>query len=407
MQHIIEGDKKNFRKNLVNNNGSSLFLVLVMIIILSMLGITSISKSSRDIKISSNYKKSIQAMYIAEAGIESAMAEITLSPLNETLDGVDDSKGYSSVDEDNGILSFGPNVAFGGGHFNVKVTDNDDGDSDPWTDNDCMAIVTSTGTASDLSRKKIEVIFKQVKSGGTELNAAVMANGPVETSGTLIIDGREHDLDGNLDGTGSDGVYAISTKSTYSRAGNSRIGGVDVSGIPHAPSKIDTIIPYVIESNSTSWTKPVTPEDVLNIEEPDGLKVIAKSGKNGSQYTTDPTTLTYPLSGVTYVELPIGGAWTAPAFQASTGILIVHNDSTDAILLNTNSGSFCGIMIVDDLVHEHTTIVGCLVVLSENPSSGNVLGNGSGDILYSSYAISEAVASVNRFLQVVSWREVF
>jgi hypothetical protein len=48
---------------------------------------------------------------------------------------------------------------------------------------------------------------------------------------------------------------------------------------------------------------------------------MAQSGKNGGQYTTNPGTLTFPLAGVTYVELPNGGLWQSIDFQNSSGVL--------------------------------------------------------------------------------------
>ncbi len=45
------------------------------------------------------------------------------------------------------------------------------------------------------------------------------------------------------------------------------------------------------------------------------LKSYAQSGSGGSQYVTNPSSLTYPLTGVTYVE--ISGTWNSANITGS------------------------------------------------------------------------------------------
>ena len=127
------------------------------------------------------------------------------------------------------------------------------------------------------------------------------------------------------------------------------------------------------------------------------LKSIAISGLNGSQYVTDPSTLSHPLSGVTYVELtdvlPFN-KWEDADISGS-GILVVHNTSTNARIKNMEAGIFKGMVIVDDLVHVHSTVIGAIILLTPNPSSGNTIGNSSGLILYSTEAIRFALSQTN------------
>ncbi|MFQ5989889.1 MAG: hypothetical protein ACE5K9_08240 [Candidatus Methylomirabilales bacterium] len=51
---------------------------------------------------------------------------------------------------------------------------------------------------------------------------------------------------------------------------------------------------------------------------------------------------------------------------------------------------FKGLLIADDIVHIHSRIIGAVVSLTLGPSSGNVLGNGSGEVLYSNEALANA-----------------
>ena len=75
--------------------------------------------------------------------------------------------------------------------------------------------------------------------------------------------------------------------------------------------------------------------------------------------------------------------------DGSEGIVVVHNDAKNAVMKNLNSGTFRGLIIVDDIVHIHAEIIGAVIVLSPTPAGGNCIGNGSGEVLYSSMTIQD------------------
>lgn len=226
------------------------------------------------------------------------------------------------------------------------------------------------------------------------IKAAASTNNSVETSGTLIIDGRNHDLNGNV--IPGSGTYAIWTTSVYRRSGNSKIGGT-FSSTDYEPANPgnDNI---KAENQAYTGGYPDSPDKVFGGESngyPEGtLKAFAQSGISGSQYLTDPNNLNYPLKGITYVELPSGGTWQGMSIDGS-GVLIVHNSSLNAIMKNLNSGTFKGLIIADDVVHINTSIIGALVALTPNPSSGNCIGNGNGKILFSDEAIKSGTSITN------------
>ena len=153
--------------------------------------------------------------------------------------------------------------------------------------------------------------------------------------------------------------------------------------------------PNIIAENQT-WPggiTPTTPEQIItNLPNGFSLKEYAQSGTGGSQYVTDPSLLFYPLKGITYVELPSGGSWTSSDIQGS-GILIVHNDNVNAIMQNTKN-TFIGLIICDDIIHLQSDIIGAVVSLTQNPSSGNTVGNSSGSILYSKQVLDKALMSL-------------
>ena len=55
-----------------DEKGMSLIVVLALIAILTLAGTTAVITTTTDIKISGNYKTSVQSFYTAEAGIERA-----------------------------------------------------------------------------------------------------------------------------------------------------------------------------------------------------------------------------------------------------------------------------------------------------------------------------------------------
>lgn len=248
------------------------------------------------------------------------------------------------------------------------------------------------------------------------IKGAISTNNPINTLGTLVVDGRNHDLSGNV--IAGTGTYGIWTTNPFVRSGNSKIGGTDSSGTDHTPKK-NYDSSAVAENQPFPGGYPDTPDSVFggtpNGYPPGKLKAIAKTGALGSQYVTDPADLSYPLAGVTYVNLPAGGSWI-DANITGGGILIVHNPALDAIVKSISSGPFKGILIADDLDKIHIDIIGAVVVLIPNPPSGNTIGNGSGSVLYSSDAIAGVTSDaapgfVDRYgfnrrrMPVVHWDE--
>jgi hypothetical protein len=261
-----------------------------------------------------------------------------------------------------------------------------------------------TGT---LARAETSIVYTpQWYIPGTT-KAAVTTNNQVQTIGTIAIDGRNHSKTGAL--IASTGTYGIWTTQTYSQAGNSTIGGT-YNGIDYPPANPGDPNSY---AQNQTWPGgyPGSPDSILGGPEmgfPEGfLKAVAQSGYNGSQYVTNPATLTYPLQGITYVELPSAATWQSMDITGS-GILIVHNTDKNAIMKNLNSGTFVGLMVVDDLVHFHgATLIGAAVCLSPNPSEGNCIGNSQGNILYSNEAIGLATVQPPRAsdANVLAWWE--
>jgi len=383
------------KKRLKNETGLVLVTVMLLISILLLIGMSSVMSANTELKIASNFKTATQAFYVAEAGIERTSVYLnTVTDIDSVLT--------------TGTL-YGGSQSLGAGAYSVVIANNASDAGGATHDTDGRVVVTSTGSITGGSKRILEVVFYKPSVNPPGIRGAVTANFNVGTLGTMIVDGRDHDIDGNLTG-GSTSMLGISSGGAITEGGNSKIGGEAADGTLTAPTKEGSFGPPATgwaascEQNAT-WTKPLSPDAALGW--PEGtLKKIAQRGTGGSQYVTDPTTLTLPFSGVTYVELPSGTAWEAVDVGNSTGILIVHNSDLNAQMVNVNAGTFKGIVIVDDLVHVHNTIIGAAVNLTTNPSLGNCIGNGTGSVLFSKTAVDNALNAVAQWT-MISWRDEY
>ncbi|MDP3149194.1 MAG: hypothetical protein Q8N83_08720 [Ignavibacteria bacterium] len=275
--------------------------------------------------------------------------------------------------------------------------DGDHDDSDDPSDGDTVKIVVSATVSNSTKTQTTYVAITPPTSTTppTAIQGGLSCRNAVSTTGNIQIDGRNHDLNGNF--IAGSGTYGIWTTSTISQGGSSDFGGT-YSGTDYAPSRPANSHAIKASGSYPSGSFPDTPDKVFGGSAAgftEGtLKNLALSGANGSQYVTNPSSLSSPFSGVTYVELDSGSTWQKMNITG-TGVLIVHNAAGNAIMKNLNSGKFKGIIIADDIIHVHTDIIGAVIGLSASPSEGNFLGNGSGSIKYSLEAITQAVTAVS------------
>lgn len=264
--------------------------------------------------------------------------------------------------------------------------------------------VVATGTYEQTARS-VEVMVELYPK---HLRGAITTKPDVQTLGILDVDGRDYDENENI--IPNQGGPAIVSENTITRGGNSRYGGTNESGQDFAPST--SFDPSLIEQNvSFDGGFPASPDAVVGVD--DGtLKAIAQSGIGGSQYATNPSNIQIPLKGVTYLELPDNGTWTSPNFTYcscgfdynSFGILVVHNANKNARLKDMR-GSFYGIIIADDVDKIHGKVTGNVTVIGDH-ARGNCIGNGTGDVHYSSYYLMQAFSHLSSSQpRVVSWWE--
>ncbi len=257
-------------------------------------------------------------------------------------------------------------------------------------------------------KKKITVYTKPLNPPVINSPGAFSSNNNILSLGNIILDGRDHTADGTL--IPGEGTYGIWTTKTFTQGGSSEIGGTNL-GVDYIPSL--PADPSIIAENQT-WPggiTPTTPEQVFtNLPNGFSFKELAQSGDGGSQYVTDPKNLTFPLSGVTYVELHDTATWKGDI--TGSGIIIVHNDSVNALMQNIQN-DFTGLIIADDIMHLHCNLIGAIVSLTKNPAAGNTMGNSSFSILYSKQVLDNVLLQLrprnygfgNNRLYVKHWFE--
>ncbi len=289
-----------------------------------------------------------QAFYAAEAGIDQKIVQLTTGNATANIAGTLSANQYT-------------------GTFQVTCA--------PCTlaNNEQL---TSTGTVTVSGTNYTRVVRVTVrKSPVFNSTAAVAISGVASTNGNITVDGRDHDANGNL--TGAPGLPGISTSSgTFNQGGSSAVGG---NGI--APAQPANPATYLLNAPAL----PATPEGILGVG----------SGDLDAYKTSTP-----PATPFTNQIVYLTTSWNAPNFNGSSGILIVHNSASTAVLQNVHGG-FKGLVITDDIVHINgdANILGAIVGMK---TGGVTLGNGAGVVNYSSAVVSNLPLV---HYSVVSWED--
>ena len=322
-----------------NEKGMVLIWFYFLIVILMITSGAVFGLSFQEARLTSIEQDRTKAFYLAEAALDQKLDEMRNSDLND----------IGSTD-------------FGDGSF---TADYDSGTKK----------ITATGTVNGTTATVVAVVSKTIPPG---VKGAISAVGSITFSGNINVDGRDYDPSGNL--TGDAGSYGASSGGTITQSGSCTIGGNGIA--PAHPANSATI-----EQNSGySYT---TPESVLG---------LSSGSLDQYKHSTAPT---LPMSGIYYYT---GSLLDAPDFgdedSPSTGILILHN-STGSSQLKNMHGYFKGLIITDDLVHINgdAVVLGGVVL---QKSTGNTVGNGAADVLYSSSVLSNLDTGD---YSIVSWED--
>lgn len=357
---------------MIHNQKGMVMVVVLMVTTLLMVMIGhGLLMSRLELKKTVNLKQNVQALYFAEMAAHYATVALA----------------FTSA----GVIVADTTSILGAHSTGQVVITPDGGDPD-------LATIDSTATYFS-SKEHVRIGVKRTFPVFPGIRGALTTNGPTLTNGTINIDGRDHTIDGDL--IPNSGGPGLVTGDRYNQDGDSTVGGTFDGTDYDLSSPAD---PNVVQEGVEGLG--LTPDAVVGLYE-GTLKNISKSGVAGSQYVTDPAELVWPLSGITYIELPTDDPWWIVAgdtiFDGGTGIVVVHNPETGAIVKNMNQGTFKGLIIADDIVHIHMEIIGAVVSLTPDPSLGNSIGNGTGNILFSTAALSGFDFAIQ--VTQISWLE--
>ena len=172
--------------NIKNKDGMALLITLLMVMVLSTVGMTSLLVSATDSNIAANYKKQAQAFNIAEAGIQKAVATIK----NDVLWRGDE---VSNPQTSTSTLSVGGTT----GTFTVTISDSTDDSNGAYDSLIPAGYVKLVSDASlGNSSQSIEVLARLTPDDSSTANsptAAVLTTGPNTGSGGHVVNGYDND----------------------------------------------------------------------------------------------------------------------------------------------------------------------------------------------------------------------
>ncbi|MBI4115101.1 MAG: hypothetical protein HY447_00840 [Candidatus Omnitrophica bacterium] len=354
------------------------FMLLAVVLIIGVASFYAFAFA--DFRASLRNEWMTQAMYVAEAGIDQKLVQLAAGNNSNVTGNLNFDVGgnhQGSYSVFYGVVATDPDT---GGNVAVNPVDNSEEAVSGYAVGDEVIISTGTVTLNGTQVAQRELRATVQSSPLIAPRGAVVAKGNAQTYGSITIDGRNHDINGNLI-VGDPGVFGVSATGTFSLQGASEVGGNGIAptGNPGNPATYEVNAPDL----------PSTPEEIL------GLSQGALD-----QYKTS-TPPSGAFSGIVYLTTN----WDAADLSGSSGILIVHNDAGDATLSNihANTGIFKGLIIMDrlDKINGNGTFLGAVYTLNAGGDLTKI-GNGNADIKYSS-AVLAGLPLVN--YRVTSWED--
>jgi len=378
MKHLLE-----------DSHGMAMIIIVFIVSILLTLTGASLLFSQMELKKTSNYRTGTSAFHTADAGIESAKAEVSSKSFDAVLAGADGNKSNTS---DNGILSFGTSVSFNGGTYEVRVTDNDDGDGDAWHDTDGKVYITSTGRSSGSTR----VVKILVSRANLNFNAAV----------TVIDEKCETEQGGSASVTGLDYTYNPSQQNNPIRG-----SGPDVHAIARSCTTIDDdikkpnqITGLGVSPDITSDIGSLTLASVQSVR--DDLISRADIVYHGSTTLNGGTLGTRDDPKITYVD----DALVLEGNVTGAGFLIVDKDfevkgnfTFEGIILVGICNSCPGRMKGTGNAKMYGAVVLANPTSSHDQEARLEDMTGNSSVYYSTYGIGLAL---NRTFKTIGWQEM-
>jgi hypothetical protein len=265
-----------------------------------------------------------------------------------------------------------------------------------------------------------------------DARATITARGPVATTGSITVDGR----DWNYAGTAvtGPGTYGISSPGTITNSGSSSVGGngsapsrppgpgsqepgaswadgVDQDGdgsVDEEPfDGIDNDDDGVIDEDTSDY--PTTPDVALHL--PDGT--LKESAMATGTYFTSPAQVAAAIAAngnkmpggvVIYCDFPLWEpANLGNQFNNPPSVIVHHNAAGTALMKNVH-GKFRGLILADLIGHLNgdVTILGALMTFGAG-AGANAFGNGNANIKLSTAVLNQLPKVGETQVKVRSW----
>ncbi|MBN1308465.1 MAG: hypothetical protein JXA18_11140 [Chitinispirillaceae bacterium] len=361
----------------INQRGSAMIAVVVIAIVINITLLAFFFATRHTSKASGDRRENVTALNIAEAGKERLYAAIRSDAHRPALN----SPPVTMYD----------NETFSGGSYTVSYR------ADPWADTLWIRSSAATAKGKPAIVEVIALLPPLIPIDAAPVRGAVTARARVEVSGSITIDGNEHDTSCNL--TGDPGTYAVSTTDSCTVDGSAEIGG-------NGQAPVDWKL-YDLKKNPDPTIRQTVAEENApdgNFDSPEAFLGLPAGALDAFKFSA--SNLDQDFHGVRYDTCASVGPVD---FGSSSGLLIVHNGSKSA-QLKVNGGTFKGLIICDDIIKMNGNLVvqGAIVVLKEADISFK--GLGSTTICYSSYILTHLSRfcgdEVRNRVNEVSWKEV-
>jgi hypothetical protein len=385
--------------------GIALVLGMLLLLVVTLIGISALNNSTYDLLISGNERASVQAFYVAEAGINEFIGRFRDGATNQIAD--DDpsgpnwevllakypGKGAAQI----GYASTGPNsIPSLQNHldFGVKIKHKIDATNQVVKYGGVpIYILKSNGFTGDGGNKVIEVEF--VKNPNYDPPSALYSEMPVYIHGSSVY------INGN-DGCGTRNkpgvITTTATTPSITESGNPAIDGL--------PAKV------TVTSNPTPTTLAI--KEMLDYLKGDAnfkygysenQTLNGYSDSWGSPTSSDPTvpiTYTGPMN-IVYFNMDGDKTLILKGDSHGAGILLVDGN------LEINEGlTWYGVILVTGTVaftgSGQKSVTGGIIA-GGNAATGTNIGENSG-IIYCS-AVSDKLKDIVPPLKMTRWREIF
>lgn len=417
--------------NTINNEkGIAIIAALMVLVALTLLGISAILTSNTDMQIASNEKMAAQVQYAAEAGIEHMMVAINEVPSSLTPADPDPDWGdpYTGVDDwapsvtgtIDGI-TYTATVSYkqAASSTNVAFYNQASGYASPApaTNGWPVYVITSVAVKGNYT-SQTNILEVTKNEYDFSIGGAFTAGGPVELKGNPTLDGQHHDINGNVVATGSNcgdaelqaGMPGVISEGAVEDDGS--VNYFNSSGTDFVQNSAGLVpeTPWAamgLKEDSSDTTTVVDPQFASGPYFADifpGWPALrspfGSSGLDGNQYyTSSGSNDNITGLGFLVVHNPnfVPGACSCPAGGANCWS--AANQALDAdcaaanapAVLDANTGTFKGMIIADAIsLRGNVTIIGAVISLSTLETEAT--GAGTPTISYSCQAIEQFAA---------------